>query len=91
MSLYGLKYSGTAFRAFLSDMLDNIGFRSIIAYPRVWMRADTNPTGETYYYYIICYVDDILCISHNDIQTMGEIHKNVNFSRGQTVSTTCVS
>ena len=35
MALYGLKYLGTAFREFLAEMLDNIGFRISIADPKV--------------------------------------------------------
>ena len=45
MALYGLKYLGAAFRAFLEEMLDDIGFRSRIAYPDVWMKEANNPTG----------------------------------------------
>ena len=53
MALYSLKYSGAAFREFLEEMLGDIGFRSSIANPGVWMRAATKPTGETYYEYIL--------------------------------------
>ena len=40
------------------------------------MREATRPTGETYYKDIMCYVYDILCISHNDRQTTGDTQKN---------------
>ena len=79
MALYGLKSSGAAFRGFLAEMLDNIGFRISIADPKVQMRVATKPTGEIYYDYILCYVDDILCISHYARQTMVDIQKNVKF------------
>ena len=36
-ALYGLKSSGAAFQAFLAEKLDNIGFRSSIADPDVWL------------------------------------------------------
>ena len=78
-SLYCLKYLGTAFREFLAEMLDNIGFRNCIADPNVWMREATRPTGETYYEYSLCYVDDILCIIHNSRQKIGENQKSMKF------------
>ena len=78
MALYGLKSLGAAWKSFLADMLDSIGFKISIDDPDVWIRAATKPTGETYYEYILWYVDDVLCISHDDRQTIGETHKNVN-------------
>ena len=53
MRLYSLTYSGAAFREFLVNMLDGIGFRSSIADPDVLMRAATKPTGEKYYEYVL--------------------------------------
>ena len=72
MALYGLKSSGASLRVFLAEMLNNISFRVRIA-DNIWMGAANNPTGETYYEYILCYVDDILCISHDARQKMGDI------------------
>ena len=43
------------------------------------MRAATKPTGEKYNEYILCYVDYIICISHNDRQTMRDIQNNMRF------------
>ena len=79
MALYSLKYSGAAFRECLVRMLDDIGFRSSIANTNFCMRAATKPTGETYYEYILCYFDGVICISNVDRQTMGEIQNNVKF------------
>ena len=36
-ALYGLKSLGTAFRAYLAETLDNIGFKSSLADPNIWM------------------------------------------------------
>ena len=47
-SLYGLKSSGDAFSAFLSEKLYDIGFKNRIAEPDVWIRTATKPTGEKY-------------------------------------------
>ncbi len=48
-ALQGLKSSGAGFRAFFAEKLDDIGFRSSIADPDVWMRPATKNTGEKYY------------------------------------------
>ena len=78
-ALYGLKSSGAAFRSHLTDTLDSIGFKGSLANPDVWMRPATRPTGETYYEYILCYVDVILCISHDARRPMDEIKKTLKF------------
>ena len=69
-ALYGLKSSGAAFRSFLADHLHDIGYRSCLADPDVWMRPAMKPDGFKYWEYILCYVDDILCVSHNPTATM---------------------
>ena len=46
--LYGLKSSGAAFRAFLSERLDDMEFKSSIADPGVWMKEATKRNGEGY-------------------------------------------
>lgn len=69
-ALYGLKSSGAAFRSFLADHLHDIGYRSCLADPDVWMRPAMKPNGFKYWEYILCYVDDILCISHDPHKTM---------------------
>ena len=63
-ALYGLKSSGVAFRAFLAETLDDIGFKSSETDPDVWLKPAVKLNGEEYYKYILVYVDDILCISH---------------------------
>ena len=69
-ALYGLKGAVASFRAFLAEKLESMGFKSSIGDPDVWLRADLKPDGEKYYEYILCYVDDILAISHNAIGIM---------------------
>ena len=58
-ALYGLKSSGAAFRAFLAETLDEMGFRSSYIDPDVWLRPAVKPDGEKYYEYILCHVGDI--------------------------------
>ena len=78
-ALYGLKSSGAAFRAFLAERLDDIGFKSSVADPDMWMRPAMKGDGEEYYEYILCYVDDILCISHDPSRPMNDIRSSLKF------------
>ena len=64
-ALYGLKSSGASYRSFFADMLHEIGFRPSMADPDVWMRPAIKDSGLKYWEYILCYVDDVLCI-HED-------------------------
>ena len=63
--LYGLKSSGAAFRAHLAEMLHDIGFKPTKADPDVWICPVVKPDGTEYYKYIMCYVNDILSVSHD--------------------------
>ena len=63
-ALYGLKYSGAAFHAHLAETLYDIGFVPTRADPDVWLRPAVKEDGFEYYEYVLCYVDDILAISH---------------------------
>ena len=72
-ALYGLKSSGTAFRAHLGETLNDIGFLSTKAYPDIWYRLAVKPNTFGYYKYTLCYVDNILCISHDPGIVLGQI------------------
>ena len=52
-ALYGLKISGEAFRAFLTETLDAMGYRPSYADPNLWLRPAVNPDGFKYYRYIL--------------------------------------
>ena len=64
-ALYGLKSSGEAFRAHLVETLHDIGFKPMKADPDVWIRPAVKLDGSEYYEYIMCYIDDILSVSHD--------------------------
>jgi hypothetical protein len=64
-ALYGLKSSGAGFRSHLANTLRQLHFHSCRADPDVWMRPATKADGTKYYEYVLCYVDDILCSSHD--------------------------
>jgi Reverse transcriptase (RNA-dependent DNA polymerase) len=73
-ALYGLKSSGAAWRAMLADTLCEIGFTSSKGDPDVWFRAQQGPHGK-YYEYVLIYVDDILCASHDPKAVMDVLSK----------------
>ena len=62
MVLYGLKSSAAAFREFLSERVDEMGFKSIIVDPNVWIRPATKADGEQYCEFILVNVDDLISI-----------------------------
>ena len=62
-ALYGLRSSGAMFRAHCAQTLRDLGFKSSLADPDVWMKAATKPDGTRYYEYVLAYVDDICCCS----------------------------
>ena len=55
-ALYGLKSYGAAFRAFLAEILDEMGFKTSVTDPGVWYREAKNIGCEEYYEYILVYV-----------------------------------
>jgi hypothetical protein len=74
-ALYGLKSAGAAFRAHLASFMRQMGYSSCKADPDLWLKAVTRPDDNIRYYaYILCYVDDILCIHHDPMSVMNEIN-----------------
>ena len=73
MALYGLKSSGTAFHSLLAETLYQINYVPSKADLNVYMRPAVKPNGFEYYEYVLCYVDDILRISHCPDVTMDSI------------------
>jgi hypothetical protein len=78
-ALYSLKSSGARWRDHLAAILKEIGFISSKADPDVWMRQAIKPGGLKYWEYILCYVDDILVISHDPKSAMDKISQYVQF------------
>ncbi len=75
-ALHGLKSSGAAFRAHLAETLDAMGHRPTYADPDVWLRPAVKPDGFECYEYILCYVDDVLCMSHNPMKSMKQMQSD---------------
>ena len=64
--LYGLKYASADFRAHLCICMRGLDYLPCLDDPNLWYKADVRPDdGFEYYYYILCYVDDILVIHHD--------------------------
>jgi hypothetical protein len=74
-AMYGLKSSGAAWHAQLSETLYGMDFKPTLADPDVWYRPAIKDNGMEYYEYILVYVDDILAISHSPRAIMETIRK----------------
>ena len=53
------------FRNHLCSCMEFLNFKSCLADPNVWMRPAIKSDGNTYYEYILLYVDDALVVSEN--------------------------
>ena len=62
MALYVLKSSGVVFGDKLGQVLYDMNYRPSRADPDVWMRPDIKGDGFKYSEYVLCYIDDVLCI-----------------------------
>ena len=75
-ALYGINSSGADFRAFLAETFYDIEYTPSKADPDIWLHPEVKPGGFEYYEMILCYVDDVLIISHDAMKTMkGMQHK----------------
>ena len=81
-ALYGLKSSGAAWHQMLANTLHDLGFKSCLADPDVWLRPNVKSTGEHYYDYIFVYVDDLLVLSAFAQKIMETIGKSYRFKDG---------
>ena len=63
-ALYGGKTSGADFWHHLRSCMEFLGFHSCKADPDLWMREAQKDDGSFYWEYVLLYVDDVLCISH---------------------------
>ncbi len=74
-ALYGLKSAGAAFCMHLASFMRQMGYTSCKADPDLWYKAETRPADSFRYYpYILCYVDDILCVHHDPMSVLNLIN-----------------
>jgi len=81
-ALYGLKSSGARWRDHMAAILRELGFVSSKPDPDVWMRKGRKPCGFEYWEYALCYVDDILILSHQPKLAMDAIAQRVTLKPG---------
>ncbi len=82
-ALYGLKSAGASFRNHLADYMRELGYTSCKADADVWYKAETRPVdGFKYYSYVLCYVDDVLCIHHDAMTQIKKINKRFPLKEG---------
>ena len=74
-ALYGLKSSGFSWKKMLTQNLEDMGYKSSIADPDVFIRMATKPNGDEYYEFLLTYVDDCLCVSAKPEDTMEVLGK----------------
>jgi hypothetical protein len=72
-ALYGLKEASASFRSFMAKRLDELGFKSSVADPDVWLRPAVKENGDEYYEYILIYVDDVLAISKDPRKVLEDL------------------
>ena len=82
-ALYGLKFSGVAFWSFFAETLNSLNYRPYYSDPDVRMRPAVKPDGYQYCEYVVCYVNDILCISHKPEETMKGIQSYFNLKNNK--------
>jgi hypothetical protein len=74
-TFYGLKSAGAAFHVHLASFMLQMGYTSCKANPDLWYKAETRPADSfRYYAYILCYVDDILCVHHDPMSVLNMIN-----------------
>ena len=76
-ALYGLKLADAAFQSHFARYMESLGYQSCKADPDLWLKQEIRPEdGVKYYSYLLCYVDDILCIHHNADAMLEWLHKS---------------
>jgi hypothetical protein len=74
-ALHGLKSTGAAFCVHLASFMCQMGHTSCKADPDLWYKAETRPAYNfRYYAYILCYVDNILCVHHNPMSVLNFVN-----------------
>ena len=80
---YGLKISGAAFCNHLEDCMCHMEYKSCMADPKLWLEPEVRPSNVfEYYSYILCSLDDILCIHHDSIANLNKLDKYFKLKLG---------
>jgi len=81
-ALYGLKSAGAAFRNHMADCMATLGYKPCKADPDLWMKPATRDSGETYWTYVLFYVDDCLAIDVDATAILKQIDKYFKMKKG---------
>jgi hypothetical protein len=81
-ALYGLKSAGASFRNHMADCMENLGYKPCEADPDLWMKPSTKSSGETYWTYVLFYVDDCLAIDVDATAVLKRIDKYFKMKKG---------
>jgi hypothetical protein len=68
---------GAQWQEHLAKTLQIAGFSSCKADPNVWLQPAVKDTGEKYYEYVLCYVNDVLCGSERpqkEMECLSEVY-----------------
>ena len=74
-AFYRLKTSSASFRSYLAETLYELGYTPTKDDPDVWLQKYVKADGFKYYEMVLCYVNDVLCISDDPMNTMKEIQQ----------------
>ena len=79
--LYSLKSASVSFKEHLAQYMCELRYRSSDAGPDPWIKAEYNAEDKLEYYtYILCYVDEILCIHHDLDNALNNLNGYVPWS-----------
>ena len=82
-ALHDLKSAGAAFMSNLAKCMESLGYESCKTDPDLWLKPEIRPEDRVKYYsFILCYVDDILCIHHNSDAVLERLHKSFPLKLG---------
>ena len=72
----------------MAATLRDMGFESCKADPDLWMKPAVKPNGDYYYEYVLCYVDDVLAISHDPQSIMDKLASKYTLKNGSVAAPT---
>jgi len=66
----------------MTATLCDTGYQSCKADPDVWMKAEVKPSSEKYWAYVLCYIDNLLVISHDPRAVMNYLSEKYTLKQG---------
>ena len=82
-AINGLESAGTAFQSHLARYMESLGYKSCKDDPDIWLKPEIRPEdGEMCYSYLLCFVDNNLCIHHYADSMLEWLHKSFPLKTG---------